>query len=317
MKSRLLLTALATIGLFIIDGATANAAEDYTWTGATNSDWNENDNWVITSTGIAPADGVFPGFVADDTATIPERPANQPVLNVDLVDPDTPFALDRLIIRDGATVTTGAYDMEIEEPGGLTIGSDGTLDVSAAGGVLLLTGGGTHIVHGTINLADVSTTTLRITTNDITLAGDGVIVGNGNTNSKIEIHTKTFTNRMTIRGKLTITKDTTAGKFVNEGLVHANATDAGSILALLENTYERGEGGEYKVSQANSTLRFGAVANPTATATGLQSDFTVEAGTLDANVDVITSGNMYYTGGTIDCSPSGVECIFENGIFQG
>jgi hypothetical protein len=171
---------------------------------------------------------------------------------------------------------------------------------------------GSSEVEGEIRL-NHSDSKLRFITNDAILGGDGKIVGT-RILARLEVEgaTVTLTSYITIEGLMKITKLSggTAGTFVNNGEVFATGgANAGDILLLEELTFARGHRGVYRVKSsdhADAGMQFGT----NAVATDLSSDFRVEAGTLDVDVNLSTSGTLYYSGGTVDCSQSGVVCVF-------
>ncbi len=274
MKSRILVTALVLFGLGIIDTQSANAAHRV-WNGG-STDFNASGNW--------DPNGV-PG--AADTLRVPQT-GNDPVLDADI-------DVGSLTVGPDASVTTDEFDLTISDFGGLIIESGGLLDVSAAGGFLILTGGGVHTIKGTVNLANADATTLRITTADIIFHGDGEIVGQSMANSKVEVVTVRLVSRVTIKGQLTIGNATTPGTFVNDGLVDASV---GAELKLIELIYENGASGVYRLSNASGTLTFSS-----GTYANLNSDLEMlEAGTVNIDVDFATTGDLVYEAGTLDAS---------------
>lgn len=275
MKSRIFATALAIVGLAIIDAQVASAT-DKVWNG-TSADFNDSGNWAPTG---VPAGG--------DVLRVPQT-GNDPVLDADIT-------VGSLTIGPDVTLTTGAFDLTISGPGGLIIESGGVLDVDAAGGFLILTGGGVHTIHGTVNLADFSATTFRITTADVVLNGGGKIVGRSTANAAIELNAVTLVSRVIIEGKLTIGLAGAAGTFINEGMVHANVA---GTLDLTDNTYRDGHTGVYAVSSnASAILNFAA---NIVDATEIASDFFVAAGRLDIRDPMITIGNLdYFEGATVE-----------------
>lgn len=167
------------------------------------------------------------------------------------------------------------------------------------GGTLVLTGGGGEnisTIDGTIKLdSDADGATLRITTNDHTLTGGGSIVGVGDY-AEIQVSDgTTLTSQIIIAGCLSIDEVSGAGRFHNDGMVHANAP---CVLDLATATITDTPGDRWKVSTSGSAyLRFSS------TATKLVGNFLVGAsatdcGTLDIQADVTTRGRLDQKAGT-------------------
>lgn len=311
MKSRFMLTALAVITGAIIDAGNVSAATYYFTQGASTS-WTNSSNWFTACSGGAA--GAVPG-VNDQAVICPAKNANY--------DEPTNTTIRALDIREGAVVDfdNNSRSLTITDPGGLHIrhrqdtqDAEGVLDFdTTSNAMVVLSGGGVHVIDGKIWMRDTDTSTaiLRVSAT-ARLAGVGRIVGEASNANRLEVATDvTLTNEIKIEGRLKITEPSanTGNTFINDGVVLANSPTAGDILLLEEITFAQGSG-VYKVDEdADAKMQIANSAN----CVNLKNDFLVKLGTLDADVDLITAGTLYYLSGTIDCAQ---DCVFRSAVAQ-
>lgn len=213
---------------------------------------------------------------------------------------------DYVFIGQGGLVSTAGHKLTVEAVGGLIIAGGGRLDVNLSGGRVVLdvpwtVEGGTHIIDGQLRLL-TSTSMLQINDN-VVLAGGGRIVGTAN-DAQISVDARReVTSRVTIAGALSIGgfNRATTGTFVNEGLVHADRDNTPFIITLEDITFLGP--GEWRVGNASPCVEINFASG---TATGLWGDFTVLDGTLNVDVNLITSGRLHWVDGKIEVD-SGVE----------
>lgn len=211
-----------------------------------------------------------------------------------------------LTMGGSASGTTGANTLTISSASGLTINNGGVLSVDNASGVVVLSGGGTsHTVAGTLYL-DNAGSTLSITSS-CTIDGAGSIVGKSNT-ARIDIDASVvLTSETNIVGAMEIhgLSADTDGTFVNgcNGIVDADGSQSDKTITLYEGIFDDEacpEDGnvepQWKVTLSGATLHF----RSGITVTCLVGDFTVSAGTLDADETFLTTGDLAFTGGTIN-----------------
>jgi len=278
MKSRIFVAALALVGLGILDAKTANAVDYYFEPAGATATWN-SASWRTDGCGGAVVLAVLPAnahavICSGKTADVNAAVANPPIT---------------LRVEEGGVVTISGFTLPL---------------TGSAANVL------SHQIEGRIELTD-SNASILLFSNSAVVAGGGRIVGNGSTNSpRIQIgadDTLRLDSRTTIEGTLTMMAATGSATFINDGIVNAKDAD---YLVMDTLTLNRGSGGVYMVSIASGFLQF----TTNATATELSSDFRVENGTLDVLANLITSGTLYKTGGTVDCST--VTCVFANAEFH-
>jgi len=294
MKSRLFVTALALTGLAIIDAQDASAqTQELYRTEVASVDWNTPAHWAIYDDSTTPPDwrpattGEYPQDL--DTAII------QPGHTATIDQAETTSFLD---VRADGTVVTAGQTLTVNGEGGLKIQPGGEVNVSAASGVLLLSGGGEHTVNGMISLADDDgASTLRVTASSV-FGGDGRIEGADRNNSLIEVEGASvqLASEIFITGSLTITENTTGGIFVNKGVVDpVNGT-----IYIDQVTLQDGMDGVYRLSESGE-LRF--VEN-LVSALNLQSDLELfGSGTINIRKDFATTGDFVYepaNAGTLD-----------------
>ncbi len=192
----------------------------------------------------------------------------------------------------------------------LTISGTVTTDCVDVDGRIVITGSGTLILNGS-NGNDTSTidgrvelknsgATLRIVTNDHTFSGTGCIDGQHN-GAKIEIaDSLTLTSTTTIEGNCQIlpVPEATSTTFVNSGTVHAN--NPGTLDLAVDSLGS--PSGAWRVSTSS-----GAVLQFSVGSTTMTGRFDVDAGTLDVDASIDTSGVLDFQGGKIDVAGSGVS----------
>lgn len=296
-------TKAAVISLLILTASGVRADNRY-FTGIVDTDWDTNLNWSSDGcdgggTLIKPATG--------DRVVICEGKTVTNVATVSVVS---------LEIRQAAVLNMDALDsptLTILNASGLYIRAGGTLKVTeGAAGVseVVLSGGGVSVIDGSLILVKQNST-LEIGQNAV-LGGLGVITGQDN-GALIKIsNNKTLTNRMRIEGQLEITRvggQSASTAFINDGLVHANASGGGTIK--LNNVTFRGTG-EFRISGNNANEIWFAAGD----ATQLRTFFNVLQGILDIDVPFYTGGGLCCVdGGTNDdcvqCDPgAGEQCTF-------
>jgi len=208
---------------------------------------------------------------------------------------DIPDSDDLVVIPSGKTCAVDA-----DEDARSLLSVQGTLNVEA---------GNTLSLHGSAGTASAAVqgdgvVNLEGSGSVLAFLVDGIFVSEGspgkvvgaNDNAKILLeNATTLTNNVNIEGRLQITED--AGDdatFHNQGTVHANAA---GTLYINTDVISDTSGFRWKVStNSSAVLRL----EPTnATAPVLAADFHVEAGTLDVQNTVNTTGDLFFTGGKI------------------
>ena len=158
----------------------------------------------------------------------------------------------------------------------------------------------TSTIDGTLVLSQPESK-LRIKSNDHTVTGNGNIIGEHNS-ATIDDHPVfpgdlIIASGFTVRGALKVELDV-----VNNGTILADdATTQGSRDTLTLNSGAYTGSGVFEVNRWLGTntayLEFDATG---VTATGMAADFSVSNGTLDIGVNVCTTGDLSFTGGTIN-----------------
>lgn len=230
---------------------------------------------------------------------------------------DTSGNWDNGIPQDGDTaiIDTGEacnLDLATEDLAKLEVKSTANLNVKAGGNVRLTSGTNPSIVAGTITL-ESSTSKIEVT-ETLEINGAGKIVGTDN-NAEIAVSSqKILTNSTTIEGKLKITGSAGSTKFVNHGVLRANA--AGTLWV---NTYDVDDLKDESVDplweisgSSSAVLRFDPAISGNVNVRFLDGDFQVAAGTLDVDFPGLsTEGTLTWTAGTIDCATSGGRATFK------
>ena len=322
MKARTLLTTAALIAaaLFILDVPAAVATDYYvSVTGnLTTAEWRTE-----SCTGPVMSKPSYPDLQTDDTITICDK-VTAVTLTVNsaidvaaiTVQSSATMAMsaavetDTLTIECDGVVTTGAYTLTITASNGLTIDAvsgdctdPGLLNVDGAGTVDLTGGGTSQTIDGTLQLS-VSGSTLSITTNGCTIDGSGKIEGRNNA-ARIEIAAEdnpgiSLISSIDIVGALEIAglsaEGKTTGTFTNSGIVDADGASDDKRIIVVSGTIDGG--GTWRVSASDAEIQFDVAA------TGLTGIFDIDAGTLDINENVTTTGDLDFTGGTIDVAPT-------------
>lgn len=208
--------------------------------------------------------------------------------------------VESLTILSGGKLYTGSHTITITSPHGLTIYRGGRLIVDGGEGVegpgaVVLSAGGWTFLYGQIDLA-VSKATLRVAGGRHAFFGKGKIVGNHD-RARIEIRGGiTFTSLVQIEGALELRAGD--GTFVNNGRVEANrASRDDNRLTLYSGTFTGH--GVYSVTTAGATLQ----CEPYIAADQLATDFVIDAGAFNVNENVITTGDLTFTGGTLSVAP--------------
>ncbi len=326
MRTNTILAALASFTVI----AAANAGDAFTWVGAGDiighADWNRPNNW-------SPSDKGYPGEDTGDSVTIPDvsdASGVNPVLNVSPAN-----ALSSLTIEDDGFLTIGStYTLDVSGTNGaVNVQASGVLDVVGtfivsgsagldldptnsdacpidvqAGGILRISGGGTHTIDETICLS--TSTSLLDITSDATFSGSGMVDGQHD-DAKIKIAAGTTftiasgTPDFTLQGSMKIeglTGKGNPGTLDNDGLVHAN--DPSGTIHLMANTRLNGSSGEFKASAFDTAvLQFSRAHPQSGPNCVLSAAFTVDdCATLDIDADQRTSGNFTCgaNGGTVD-----------------
>ena len=206
--------------------------------------------------------------------------------------------VERLTISYGGRLYTGSHTLTITGDGGLTICFGGKLIVDGAGTVVL-NGGGTSPLNGRIEL-QVSGSTLRFEDNSVTLSGIGYVEGQSN-GARIEIAAEnspgiSLISSINIVGALEIAglsaDGKTTGTFTNSDIVHADGASGDKRITVESGTIDGS--GTWQVSHSDAEIQFDVAA------TGLSGTFDIDAGTLDINEDVTTTGDLEFSGGTIE-----------------
>ncbi len=162
-------------------------------------------------------------------------------------------------------------------------------------------GGGTSTIHGTLVLSQ-STSKLRIKSNDHTMTGSGYLIGEHNS-ATIDDHPVypgdlIVASGFTVAGAMQIDLD-----LVNNGRVLADdgTTDEDTRDTLLIASGTITGSGVWEVDKLlgayTAFLQFGSGVT---SATGLTGNFAVSDGTLDIGQNVCTTGDLTFTGGTIE-----------------
>jgi len=206
-----------------------------------------------------------------------------------------PGAGDNAIIPDGKTCYVNVSDARagaftVQGAGVLSVNSscmleiDNNSSVNATGGVLL-TGSGS---------------TLRISGN-LTISGNGSLEGQDNS-AQVELSsscTLTLASTTTIEGALQLVPKSGASNttFLNLGTVRADRSSNTLVVDVdaLDDACTTDVDGDWEVadySTSKLSLRISS--------TILQGDFSVTNGTLDVQADIMTSGDLSFTGGKIE-----------------
>ena len=277
MKRNTILTtaALFAAALFILDNPAAYAGTYYFHAGGGSGNWSDGSKWYQTACNSGST-GTVPG--AGDRAVIC---AGQ-TCNVDIaVDESNPF---------------GAVADTIDVQGTLNIQDGKTLTLDNNNDNVAATPDGS-VVAGTLNLQYTSSASeLAFITSDHTLTGAGSIVGaNHATLITLGSNSLDLESQITIAGALQITESgtptTTSFKNGSGGCVDADTS--GTLEIVTVDSIAAGSG-EWKVTASGANLKFSVAA------TGESGAFTVSAGTLDIDQNVTTTGDLTFTGGTID-----------------
>jgi phage baseplate assembly protein gpV len=282
MKRLILTTAAICAALLVISPAALAA---YIWNGNNGYEWCDSDNWDTTG-----EDSGYPDS-RDAIVTIPDG-----IVWLDC-DPN----VGQLTITEESWLLTDDHTLTVntsgKPTGRLVIDPNSVLVIEPEGRVYL-NNGTDHQVAGYIWLLPEAILHFggdaRISPyNSI----DGVIEGWDDETSWITVASgKTLVNNIQIMGSLQIQAG--GATFINDGIVEANHESGGGGrgITCFSGAFEGNDDayGTYRVSDSFSTLQFAAN-----TATGLESDFEVTAGKLEIDIDVWTSGDLTFTGGTI------------------
>ena len=200
--------------------------------------------------------------------------------------------------------------IEVERGEELTITQNRTADCVCVYGTLNIApgitltlhganGNGASTIRGTVNLqydpVSEAAATLAFIDNDHELKGNGDIVGADHA-CKITLGSNNLDliSQIKIAGALRITEAGTPSStsFTNgaKGVVDADST--GTLEIVTIDSLAAGSG-QWRVT-GSGMLRFSVAA------TGESGAFTVSAGTLDVRESVCTTGDLSFTGGTID-----------------
>ncbi len=296
MKSRILLAAVAFLGYAIIDGKAANAATRYyhsnadAW--ATARAWDDADCAGSGSDGV-PAGGDSIVICAGKTVTMTVA-HSAPTLHIEQ---------NSVFITAAKVVTvTGSGGLDID-PAATEQDAPGLLRVSASGGEVKLSGGGSHPIDGEIRV-EVGNARLHIITSDATLsssASPSGLVNGQNDAAEIKIDNVTLTSAIEMHGRMRFVDGASAGSFINQGKVIANAAN-GTLDYQITGTIDDTSGsGRWQVTASGAFLRF--LEEPAA----MEGSFTVSNGMLQAgddvapgdDIDVVTAGDLSHTGGKI------------------
>ncbi len=291
------------LAMFIINGATAQAATYYS---RTDGAWRTPATWSYDSCdGGAVGDSTYPDsgddvIVCDDTVTLSGTET-----------------CDSLTIQQNGEVDTGANSLTISDSAGLDIDSGGLLDVSGSGGVTL-TGGGVHPIDGTIEL-DVANSDLTISTVNATLSGDGEVDGQNN-GALISITAgETFTNALDTIGITGALQITGAAFFLNQGIVEANdsTTNRDTLLVAVSGAsstapLDDNSSGQWKASNGGH-LEFSNALDDQDARLQLQGDFFISGSGSEIQFDeqpnysgaasypfFLTTGHLEMSDGTLD-----------------
>jgi hypothetical protein len=288
MKRTILTSAAICTALLVLSPA---ALAEYTWNGSTSEDWSNPSNWDKTN-----GDTGYPDSRSAIVTIVEVYGGYDPGLDC---DPN----VGQLSIISAGWLQTNTHTLTVDtsgEPTGrLVIDSTSILDIEPWGTVDL-DDGTDHQIAGEIWIwpraelhfgSNASVSPYNSTY--------GEIEGWDNEYALITVASgKTLTNHIQITGAMQI--QASGATFVNDGIVEANHSDTDNDKLTCYSGTFAGNGdahGTYKVSDPNSTLWFFTGITD---ATDLESNFEVTAGTLDIDTDVWTSGDLTFTGGTID-----------------
>lgn len=277
MKPRTLLTtaALFAAALFILNVPTAYGT--VTWDGEANDGlWSSPTNWSADTLPTIGDDVEFPVMTGTYTVTMDGAASG---------DDDLIGYARTLDVHVNATITILAgHRLEVSNAADLVSNIDGDIVLAGSGSTLRFmydhyvqaktddTGTGQIIGEHNSAIIDDDPENARTLTIRERPSGDG--------------------DEMIIRGALTIQVS-----LVNDSRVLANdgtAEGTRDRLTLDSGTFTGS--GTYEVNTPNAFLEFDAAG---VTATGLATDFAVSNGTLDIDVNVTTTGELTFTGGTI------------------
>lgn len=278
MKLTKVFSSLLVAALGIVMATPANAGCTYTWTGNTSNDWQVPGNWSGGGIGCNswPQSG--------DTAIIADV-ARDPVIN------DQDEAVAALTIEHDGKLNVTGQTLTVSGILNIDDATDGTrvgfLIVDGTNGKVTLTGNSVaHDIDGELWLS-TNTSILEFTA-DVTVDGDGKIVGKHNS-AQIEIANVTLINEMVIEGMMTIEESSGDATFVNgaTGTVRANAD---GILSFASNlTLDDDASTSLMEAKGNSS----AILKFNADATGLLGKFVLCKDTkfqFADGVDISTTG---------------------------
>ena len=200
-----------------------------------------------------------------------------------------PGTSDRAIIEADCFMSTSeeAESIEVEVGQELDIRTNQTLTLNNGSSE-------DSVIAGTLDL-EASGSELEFTTNNHQISGAGKIDGSSDS-ARLRISsaiTVTVSQHTSVTGAMEIRAG--SGTLDNDGTVEADNAGAGnSTLTCFDGTFAGS--GEYKVSTVGATMQFSSGISDT----GMAADFTMTAGTLDVNEEVVTTGEYSQTGGTLD-----------------
>lgn len=266
MRSKSILTA-ATLAAFFMAGSAM--AETGTYMSIFDGPWSTVTNWKVDTNN-------------DGTYDVPSATVK-------------PTAINHVIIATDIDVTgnEAADSLDVQTTKTLDVQTDNTLTIDG-------TSSSAHTIAGTI-LLSTSTSTVAFTATNHTLSGAGNIEGSHN-DAKITIAgTYDLTNGIVINGSLEIhgLDATPDGRLINNGTVEATHSAANdNTLVLYEGRFSGT--GKYKVDTDGATLQVRAGIDDT----GMAADFWVghdanNGGKLDVLEDMVTTGNLIFSRGTI------------------
>lgn len=218
-----------------------------------------------------------------------------------------PTAADLVIIDTGNTCTVNVSNAVADR---IDVKSTATLNIGTGNSNKLTLDNDDDTdstIDGTLNL-DGSDSVLQINDNDHTFNGSGTIVGKDNdAEISIAVGKELLSGaNMTIEGKLKITG---AGRFKNNGFIHANTS--GTILIDTVRIKDQSTA-FWKISGSSSAVLqfdsgFGQVEL-------LSGSFRIDTGTLDVDGKGFTSdGKIDMRGGSIDVAAGAIATF--NGLF--
>lgn len=292
MKSRLFVfvAGVAFLGYGIIDPTPANAADKY----AHNSgDWSGDNIWYTEPCDEEPGEDAGEPSASEDATICPDV----------VVTVCNALGVAKTVTLEGPSNPTGSTRIDIDPEA-----ADATLTLGSGESPLTSTLNSNTKIRLRAHASNIAT--LRFVAANHTVArvnGSGDIVGYDD-DARIVIDGVALTSQVNIKGCLDIMDGTSAGSFINQGSVIANAS--GTLDIAVTTIDDTAGSGRWRVRiWSTAVLRF--LEEPDC----LDGDFVVSTGTLRAggdggdDIDVVTTGDLTQTGGQIEAGVDDSFCF--------